>query len=43
VIQANPKILEKMMEKRRRWEAKASTDEGDEQNNFTRIKSRNPM
>jgi hypothetical protein len=27
VIQANPKILEKTMEKRRRWEAKASTDE----------------
>jgi hypothetical protein len=31
------------MEKRRRWEAKASTDEGDEQNNFARIKSGNPM
>jgi hypothetical protein len=32
-----------MMEKRRHWEAKASMDEGDEQNNFARIKSRNPM
>jgi hypothetical protein len=32
-----------MMEKRRRWEPKASTDERDEQNNFTRIKSGNPM
>jgi hypothetical protein len=31
------------MEKRRHWEAKASTDEGDKQNNFARIKSRNPM
>jgi hypothetical protein len=31
------------MEKRRCWEAKASTDEGDEQNNFARIKSGNPM
>jgi hypothetical protein len=31
------------MEKRRRCEAKASMDEGDEQNNFARIKSGNPM
>jgi hypothetical protein len=30
------------MEKRRHWEAKASTDEGDEQYNFARIKSGNP-
>jgi hypothetical protein len=32
-----------MMDKRRHWEAKASTDEGEEQNNFARIKSENPM
>jgi hypothetical protein len=32
-----------MVEKRRRSEAKASTDEGEEQNNFARIKSENPM
>jgi hypothetical protein len=30
MIYANPKILEKSLEKRRRWEAKASMDEGDE-------------
>jgi hypothetical protein len=32
-----------MMEKRRCWEAKASADERDEQNDFAKIKSRDPM
>ena len=36
MIQANPKIAEKLMKKGRGRKAKPSTDEGDEKNNLTR-------
>ena len=36
VIQANPKIAEKPMKKSRSWEAKSSTDKGNEENDLTR-------
>ena len=36
VIQANPKIAEKSMKKSRSWEAKSSTDKGNEENDLTR-------
>jgi hypothetical protein len=31
------------MKKRRCWEAESSTDEGDEENDLTRARGRNPM
>jgi hypothetical protein len=36
MIQANPKIAEKLMKKGRGRKAKPSTDEGDEKNDLTR-------
>ena len=43
MIQANPKIAEKLMKKGGSRNAKSSTDEGDEKNDLTRTWSRDPM
>ena len=36
MVQANPKITEKSMKKRRSRKAESSTDEGDKKDNLTR-------
>jgi len=36
MIQANPKIAEKLVKKSRSWKAESGTDKGDEKNNLTR-------
>ena len=43
MIQANPKIVEKLMKKGGGRKAKSSTNEGDEKNDLTRTWSRDPM
>ena len=43
MIQANPKIAEKLVKKSRSREAKSSIDKGNEENDLTRTWSRDPM
>ena len=43
MIQANPKVVKKLMKKGRGRKAKSSTNEGDEKNDLTRTWSRDPM
>ena len=43
MIQANPKIVEKLMNKSRSRKAKSDMDKGVKKNNLTRTKSRDPM
>ena len=43
MIQANPKIAEKLMKEGGSRKAKSSTDEGDKKNDLTRTWSRDPM
>ena len=43
MIQANPKIAEKLMKEGGSRKAKSSTDKGDEKNDLTRTWSRDPM
>ena len=43
MIQANPKIAEKLTKKSRSRKAKSGTDKGDENNNLTRTWNRDPM
>ena len=43
MVQANPKIIEKVMKKRRGRKAESSMDKGDKKNNLTRAKSWDPM
>ena len=43
MVQANPKIVKKLMKKSRGGKAKSSTNEKDKKNDLTRTWSRNPM
>ena len=43
MVQANPKIVEKSMKKRRSGKAEPSTDKGDEKNDLTRTWSWDPI
>ena len=43
MVQANPKILEEPMKKRRSRKAESSTDKGDKEDDLTRTWSRDPM
>ena len=43
MVQANSKIVEKLVKKRRSRKTESGMDKGDEKNNLTRTWSRDPM